>query len=108
MYFDPNINDDGERTSSSMLETFMTTMNYGMRNGGGIGDTLIPQSFRTENRTRFLFILYYVDLWFILVTILYTNIIFGIIIDTFGGWSFHKKLIIKARRDEASEVAEDK
>jgi hypothetical protein len=41
MYFDPNIG-DGERTSSSMLETFMTTMNYGMRNGGGIGDTLIP------------------------------------------------------------------
>jgi len=46
VYFDLGIA-DGERTCSTVWQCFMTTFNYGLRNGGGIGDSLKPQSYRT-------------------------------------------------------------
>lgn len=41
IYFDVNI-EGGERVCPSMLQCFLYTVNYGIRNGGGIADTIIP------------------------------------------------------------------
>ena len=58
----------------------------GVRNGGGIADTIVPQSYRDDayQRTRYLLFLVYIDLFFALITIIFNNLIAGIIIDSFS------------------------
>jgi len=41
IYFDPTIG-NGERTCTSLWHCYVVTINYGIRNGGGIGDTILP------------------------------------------------------------------
>ena len=53
-----------------------------MRSGGGIGDIMKPPEW---NDTDFKYRVFYDSSFFFLVIIILLNIIFGIIIDTFGG-----------------------
>ena len=55
----------------------------GLRNGGGIGESLISMTFATKDRYFFRF--FFDILFFALINIIFLNIIFGIIIDTFAG-----------------------
>ena len=56
-------------------------MNNGLRSGGGIGDTLNSVSITNPDYwTMYIFSI----VFFVVVNILFINIIFGIIIDTFG------------------------
>lgn len=65
----------------SMHACFMTTLNQGMRMGGGIGDYLIPVDIIHPQRGFRTFI----DMiFFLIITVILMNIIFGIIIDTFA------------------------
>jgi uncharacterized BrkB/YihY/UPF0761 family membrane protein len=57
-------------------------VNYGLRSGGGIGDML--SSIRWEDKDSRWRIVYEISFFFLVIVIL-LNIIFGIIIDTFGG-----------------------
>lgn len=68
----------------SLMHCFLSTLNYGIRMGGGIGEFLPAQTFIPENRDAF-YIRFFYDLSFflILITIL-LNVVFGIIIDTFA------------------------
>ncbi|KAH7730957.1 ITR-1 protein [Aphelenchoides avenae] len=57
------------------------TVNWGLRNGGGIGDVLRKMD---PHEPAFLWrILYDVSFWIVLIIIV-LNLIFGVIIDTFG------------------------
>ena len=87
MYYDEAINRDigskrGESTCTTMFHCFCSTVNYGLRMGGGIGEVLAPQSYatKTEYYLRVVFDLSF----FLIVVIILLNIIFGIIIDTFA------------------------
>jgi len=72
------------------------TLNFGLRNGGGIGDLLPTNSWFNESKEVF-FIRAVNDLsFFIIIILLFFNIIFGIIIDTFAGL-----------RDEAAAMDDD-
>merc|ERR1712051_210752 len=70
-----------ERSCDSLMMCIVTTLNYGLRNGGGIGDVL-----RSPSNTEPLFParVIYDMLFFFLVIIIVLNLIFGVIIDTFA------------------------
>ena len=78
-----NLNESStkERHCDSMFMCIVTTLNQGLRNGGGIGDVLRPPS-----SDEFLFParVIYDMLFFFVVIIIVLNLIFGVIIDTFA------------------------
>jgi len=92
-FFDHYQNDDlqysesekGDNLCHSLFHCYISTLNFGLRAGGGIGDALPSNSYFNESKE-----VYYLralnDLSFMMIIIvLFFNIIFGIIIDTFAG-----------------------
>ncbi|XP_063897860.1 inositol 1,4,5-trisphosphate receptor isoform X1 [Helicoverpa armigera] len=70
-----------ERSCDSLIMCIVTTLNQGLRNGGGIGDILrAPASFEPLFVARVVYDL----LFFFVVIIIVLNLIFGVIIDTFA------------------------
>merc|ERR1719219_1374070 len=70
-----------ERSCDSLFMCIVTTLNQGLRNGGGIGDVL-----RSPSKSEALFParVIYDMLFFFIVIIIVLNLIFGVIIDTFA------------------------
>ena len=66
---------------NSLSSCFMYTMSLGLRNGGGLGDSMEPYEFSNQKfYPKLIFDLTY----FMFINVISLNIIFGIIIDTFG------------------------
>jgi inositol 1,4,5-triphosphate receptor type 1 len=65
----------------SLLQCFLTILNFGVRAGGGVGDVL---KYPLISDAGYWYRQVYDILFFIVVSIVLLNIIFGIIIDTFG------------------------
>jgi hypothetical protein len=82
MFKDYNIGIDGEETCTNMVHCLITVTNYGLRNGGGIGDVAAPQSY--DNFGSYIAKLIYSFSYHLVVIIILLNILFGIIIDTFA------------------------
>ncbi|KAL9888086.1 inositol 1,4,5,-trisphosphate receptor isoform 2-T2 [Glossina fuscipes fuscipes] len=73
--------DNKERSCDSLVMCIVTTLNQGLRNGGGIGDILrAPSSKESLFAARVIYDL----LFFFIVIIIVLNLIFGVIIDTFA------------------------
>ena len=70
-----------ERACDTLIMCIVTTLNQGLRNGGGIGDVLRRPSMK-EN--MFVGRVIYDLLFFFIVIIIVLNLIFGVIIDTFA------------------------
>jgi hypothetical protein len=70
-----------EAGCDSMLMCLVTSINMGLRSGGGIGDIMEPPTW-TDADTHWRIL--YDSTFFFLVIVIMLNIIFGIIIDTFG------------------------
>ncbi|OAD53290.1 Inositol 1,4,5-trisphosphate receptor [Eufriesea mexicana] len=84
-----------ERACDSLVMCIVTTLNQGLRNGGGIGDIL-----RAPSSTEPLFVarVVYDLLFYFIVIIIVLNLIFGVIIDTFADLRSEKQqkeLILK-------------
>ncbi|CAL1674782.1 unnamed protein product [Lasius platythorax] len=84
-----------ERACDSLVMCIVTTLNQGLRNGGGIGDIL-----RAPSSVEPLFVarVVYDLLFFFIVIIIVLNLIFGVIIDTFADLRSEKQqkeLILK-------------
>lgn len=78
------LNRKGDSVCMSLMHCFLSTLNYGVRMGGGIGEFLPAQTFIPENRLAY-YIRFAYDLsFFLLVITILLNVIFGIIIDTFA------------------------
>ncbi|EJW87947.1 inositol 1,4,5-trisphosphate receptor type 3 [Wuchereria bancrofti] len=71
----------------------LTTLNWGLRNGGGIGDVLRNVA---PNEESFLSRIVYDLTFFIVIIIIVLNLVFGVIIDTFGD--------LRAERNEKDET----
>ncbi|XP_045481251.1 inositol 1,4,5-trisphosphate receptor isoform X2 [Harmonia axyridis] len=91
--------DDGEekreRACDSLIMCIVTTLNQGLRNGGGIGDILRAPS---SEEPLFVARVVYDLLFFFVVIIIVLNLIFGVIIDTFADLRSEKQqkeLILK-------------
>ncbi|XP_020277879.1 inositol 1,4,5-trisphosphate receptor isoform X1 [Pseudomyrmex gracilis] len=84
-----------ERACDSLVMCIVTTLNQGLRNGGGIGDILrAPASIEPLFVARVVYDL----LFFFIVIIIVLNLIFGVIIDTFADLRSEKQqkeLILK-------------
>lgn len=70
-----------ERACETLALCILTTLNKGLRNGGGIGDVLRPPS---VEEPMFVGRVVYDMLFFFIVIIIVLNLIFGVIIDTFA------------------------
>ena len=70
-----------ERACDTLFICIITTLNQGLRNGGGIGDVLRPPSIHEPFFTARVI---YDMLFFFIVIIIVLNLIFGVIIDTFA------------------------
>jgi hypothetical protein len=97
-YFDEKVNAgllnrQGDSLCQTMLHCFLSTFNYGVRGGGGIGDFLPTQTAVYPNTTGFYFRAIFDLTFFIIVITILLNIIFGIIIDTFSQLREDKGLI---------------
>ena len=73
--------EEKERACDSLLMCIVTTLNQGLRNGGGIGDILRSPSMK--ERLFFFRVVYDMSFFFIIIIIV-LNLIFGVIIDTFA------------------------
>lgn len=73
--------EEKENSCESLIMCIFTTMNHGLRSGGGIGDVLRPVS---QKDRFFVGRVIYDLLFFFLVIIIVLNLIFGVIIDTFA------------------------
>lgn len=84
-----------ERACDSLLMCIITTLNQGLRNGGGIGDILRAPS---SKESLFVARVIYDLIFFFVVIIIVLNLIFGVIIDTFADLRSEKQqkeLILK-------------
>jgi len=91
-----NSNEKGDTVCRSLFHCYMSTLNFGLRAGGGIGDFLPSNSYFNDSKA-----VYYLraanDLsFFLIIIVLFFNIIFGIIIDTFA-----------SLRDEKAQMDDD-
>ena len=80
-YFDPAVFPENGHPCHTLAACYFTVINYGIRMGGGLGEVTryVPES-ATNFETKILFDLSF----FFFVNITGLNLIFGIIIDTFG------------------------
>ena len=66
---------------STLVECFTSTICLGVREGGGVGNVMYPTYISDSNYPLDLF---YDITFFIIITVIFLNIIFGIIVDTFA------------------------
>ncbi|XP_071518112.1 inositol 1,4,5-trisphosphate receptor [Panulirus ornatus] len=75
------VEDAKEEACSTLLMCIVTSLNHGLRSGGGIGDILRAPS---NKENLFAARVIYDLLFFFVVIIIVLNLIFGVIIDTFA------------------------
>lgn len=88
MYFNDSIkfnaNETGDSVCRNLFFCYISTINYGLRAGGGIGDFFPSNSYYNDSKITY-FIRAINDLsFFAIIIVTFFNIIFGIIIDTFA------------------------
>ena len=84
-----NVNDDTsnnkESLCGSLLQCYFTLLSYGVRSGGGIGDVITMIAFK-KNIPAYLERFFFDILFHIIIVLIMTNLIFGIIVDSFAAF----------------------
>ncbi len=75
----------GESMCSSLMHCFFVIFSLGPRSSGSLGDVIVRQSYRKENRYYYYIRLIYDNIVFYSVNIISMKTLFGIIIETFAG-----------------------
>ena len=78
-------NDNEESMCGSLLQCYMTLLSYGVRSGGGIGDVITMLTFK-KNTSAYLARFFFDILFHIIIVLIMTNLIFGIIVDSFAAF----------------------
>lgn len=78
------LNRKGDSVCQSMMHCFLSSLNLGLRGGGGVGEFTPTQTAVPENKQGFYFKSIFDLTFFLIVITILLNIIFGIIIDTFA------------------------
>jgi inositol 1,4,5-triphosphate receptor type 1 len=68
----------------SLLHCYLTTIDYGLRFGGGIGEGLGSTTMADWNSQAFIIRFFFDIAFFLLITTIILNVVFGIIIDSFA------------------------
>ena len=83
IFFRDNFNND-LRQCTTLINCFWSILNTGFTNGSGIGGILSPEMLKEGNEGRYFGYILIDLLFFICVNCILLNIVFGIIVDTFG------------------------
>jgi len=78
------LNKKGDSVCMSLMHCFLSTVNYGLRMGGGMGEFLPPQTYAPVNKQAYYIRLVYDLTFFLIVITILLNVIFGMIIDAFA------------------------
>ena len=78
------LNKAGESICMSLLHCFLSTFNYGLRTGGGIGEFLPSETAAEYNNVAYTLRFFFDLSFYLIIIVILLNIIFGIIIDTFA------------------------
>ena len=78
-------NDNRESLCGSLLQCYFTLLSYGVRSGGGIGDVIKMLTFK-KNISAYLARFFFDILFHIIIVLIMTNLIFGIIVDSFAAF----------------------
>ena len=81
---DTFVDSQGHRLCETTFACFINVLNQGLRSGGGIGDTIRYQPYDSDHIGRFVGLAFFDLSFFIIMIILFLNLIFGMIIDAFG------------------------
>ena len=77
------IDDDNLEMCYNFIHCFVMTVNFGMRSGGGFGEALLYPGYNDDTRTYLVRTLF--DLvFFVTIIIILLEIVFGLIVDSFG------------------------
>jgi len=76
-----------------LLHCFISTINYGLRAGGGIGEAIPALSYLNSTTEEYYLRVVFDLSFFLIVIIMFLNIIFGIIIDTFAELRENKRFV---------------
>lgn len=77
------LNKSGESVCMSLLHCYLSTLNYGLRFGGGIGE-LSTTTTASWNKSNYMIKFFFDITFFLLITTIILNVVFGIIIDSFA------------------------
>ena len=83
-FWNSSFGDAGENQCTSVFHCFLTVFSLGPRSAGSVGDMMVRESYKPENRVKWYVRFFYDTTIFFIVNIILLNIIFGIIIDTFA------------------------
>jgi inositol 1,4,5-triphosphate receptor type 3 len=83
-FYMSSVGDAGENVCTTVIQCLLTVISLGPRSSGSIGDVLLRQSFEDSNKIRYYIRWVYDFTCFAVINIIFMNIIFGIIIDTFA------------------------
>ena len=75
------VDEDGDPVCTNLTACFLFVLMKGLRQGGGVGDVLFQSKPTDQLYTRRMIFDF---VFFVVVVVILLNIIFGIIIDTFG------------------------
>lgn len=83
-YYSDKFGEDFTRIDvcSSLASCFFYILNFGLRNGGGIAESM--DSYRYGQESKFILKMIFDLAFFIIIKVIILNIVFGVIIDTFG------------------------
>ena len=77
--------DNEESMCGSLLQCYFTLLSYGVRSGGGIGDVITMLTFK-KNTSAYFARFFFDILFHIIIVLIMTNLIFGIIVDSFAAF----------------------
>ena len=78
------LNKQGNSICTSLLHCFTSSVNYGLRVGGGMGEFLTRQTTAEYNVTPYTIRFFYDVSFFLLVSTILLNVVQGIIVDAFA------------------------
>ena len=107
-FWNDSFGESGENQCTSMLQCLQTIVSLGPRSSGGIGDMLTRESFSENNRSTYYLRFFYDVFSFAIVNLIFLNIIFGIIIDTFAELRDEKRMFEEDRKGKCAICSLDK
>lgn len=83
-FWNDDFGENGENQCTSVFHCFLTIVSLGPRSSGGLGDMLVRESYQDDNLLKFSVRYIYDVSCFIIINLIWLNINFGLIIDTFA------------------------
>ncbi|CAD8151578.1 unnamed protein product [Paramecium octaurelia] len=106
--FESMFDDESGVYGQTFILAVTSTINFGLRNGGGIGESLTKYPDAYDDPTLYWGRYFFDFTFFIIFNILFIQIIFGIILDTFGELRDERQALVKEIEGKCFICSQDK